>query len=55
MAQISSEAVSIFKDACGIHDFTDVEQARIEALAEQLNEILNVSKERGNVKAAPKN
>jgi hypothetical protein len=28
-----------------MHAFTDVEQARIEVLAEQLNEILKVSKE----------
>ena len=46
MATISDRAVSIFKDACGIHDFSEMEQARIEVLAEQLNEILKVSKER---------
>jgi len=46
MATISNRALTIFKDACGIHDFNDVEQARIEVLAEQLNEILHASKER---------
>ena len=46
MATISDRALSIFKDACGVHDFSDVEQARIEVLAEQLNEILRASKER---------
>ena len=46
MATISDRALSIFKDVCGIHDFEEVEQARIEVLAEQLNEILKVSKGR---------
>jgi hypothetical protein len=46
MAQISDRSLSIFKDACGLHDFTDLEQARVEVLAEQLNEILQASKER---------
>jgi hypothetical protein len=46
MATISNQSLSIFKDACGVHDFTDVGQARIEVLAEQLNEILQASKER---------
>ena len=46
MATISNRALTIFKDACGVHDFTDVEQARIEVLAEQLNELLLASKER---------
>jgi hypothetical protein len=46
MATISNRALSIFKDACGIHDFSDIEQARIEVLAEQLNEILKASKQR---------
>jgi hypothetical protein len=46
MATISSRAVTIFKDACGLHQFTDIEQARIEVLAEQLNEILASSKDR---------
>jgi len=46
MATISNRALSIFKDACGIHNFEDVEQARIEVLAEQLDEILKASKER---------
>ena len=55
MATISNRALSIFKDACGVHDFTDVEQARIEVLAEQVNEILNASKERDKKKGAPKN
>jgi hypothetical protein len=50
MATISNRALSIFKDACGIHEFTDVEQARIEVLAEQLNQILHESKERERVK-----
>jgi hypothetical protein len=46
MATISSKALTILKDACGVHEFTDLEQARIEVLAEQLNEILKASKER---------
>jgi len=46
MATISNRALTILKDACGIHDFSDEEQARIEVLAEQLNEILKGSKER---------
>jgi hypothetical protein len=44
MPTISNRALTILKDACGFHDFTDVEQARIEVLAEQLNEILKASK-----------
>jgi hypothetical protein len=51
MATISNRALNIFKDACGVHNITDVEQARIEVLAEQLNEILNASKERLKQKA----
>lgn len=54
MATISYRALSIFKDACGIHDFSDEEQARVEVLAEQLNEILNASKERLKQRAAHK-
>lgn len=46
MATISSRALTILKDACGVHEFTDQEQARIEVLCEQLNEILKASKER---------
>jgi hypothetical protein len=46
MATISSKALTVLKDACGVHEFTDVEQARMEVLAEQLDEILKVSKER---------
>ena len=34
------------RDACEIHDFNDVEQARIEVLAEQLNQVLLENKER---------
>ena len=52
MATISNGALSIFKDACGIHDFSDIEQAQIEVLAEQLNEILQASKEREKEKMA---
>jgi len=55
MARISDRALSIFKDACGIHDFSDIEQARIEVLAEQLGEILRASKERQNERAAKHN
>jgi hypothetical protein len=55
MAQISNRSLSILKDACGIHDFTDVEQARIEVLAEQLNELLKASKERDKKKETRKN
>ena len=54
MATISNKALSILKDACGVHEFTDVEQARIEVLAEQINQILNDSKERDKKKAARK-
>ena len=54
MATISDRSLSVFKDACGVHDFTDVEQARIEVLAEQLNEILRASKDREKQKAARK-
>ena len=54
MATISNRSLSIFKDACGIHEFTDVEQTRIEVLAEQLNEILRASKERDKRKGAPR-
>jgi hypothetical protein len=46
MATISNRALSIFKDACGIHDLSDVEQPKIEVLAEQLCEILKASKQR---------
>jgi hypothetical protein len=52
MATISDRALSIFKDACGIHELNDVEQARIEVLAEQLNEILESSKKRMKEKTA---
>lgn len=46
MATISSRALTILKDACGVHEFTDVEQARVEVLAEQIDEILKASKQR---------
>ncbi len=46
MPTISDRALSIFKDVSGVHDFNEVEQARLEVLAEQLNEILKASKER---------
>ena len=46
MATISNRALSVFKDACGLHEFNDEEQARIEVLAEQLYAILKSSKER---------
>lgn len=46
MPRVSDLSLSILKDACGVHEFTDVEQARIEVLAEQLNEILKASKQR---------
>jgi hypothetical protein len=46
MATISSKALTVFKDVCGVHEFIDVEQARIEVLAEELNEILKPSKQR---------
>lgn len=48
MARISSKALTILKDACGVHEFTDLEQARIEVFAEQLNEILIASEKRSN-------
>jgi hypothetical protein len=51
MATISDKALATLKDACGVHDFTDVEQARIEVLAEQLKEILKNSKDRLKRKA----
>jgi len=54
MPRISDKSLSILKDACGVHDFTDVEQARMEVLADQINDILKTSKERDK-KAAPKN
>jgi len=54
MATITDRSLSIFRDACGVHDFTDMEQARIEVLAEQLNEILKASKERDKQKTAHK-
>ncbi len=54
MATISDRSLSILKDACGVHDFTDVEQARIEVLAEQLNDILKASKEREKQKFSRK-
>ena len=53
MATISSRALTILKDACGVHEFTDVEQARIEVLAEQLSEILKASKQREKQQAEP--
>ena len=53
MPRISDRSLSILKDACGIHDFTDVEQARMEVLADQINEILKASKERDQKKNAP--
>lgn len=55
MARISDRALSIFKDACGIYDFSDIEQAQIEVLAEQLREILRASKERQKKKPAKHN
>jgi hypothetical protein len=55
MARISDRALSTFKIARGIHEFNDVEQARIEVLAEQLNEILQASKERQKEKATQHN
>ena len=54
MATISNRALSILKDACGVHDLNDEEQARVEVLAEQLNDILNASKERLKKQAARK-
>lgn len=54
MATISNRALSILKDACGVHEFTDQEQAHIEVLAEQLDEILKASKERDRKKTARK-
>ena len=51
MPQISNHSLAIFKDACGLHDFTDVERAHIEVLAEQLKEILEASKERERQRA----
>jgi hypothetical protein len=51
MATISNRALTILKDACGVHEFTDQEQAHIEVLAEQLNEILKASKEREKQRA----
>jgi hypothetical protein len=48
MPTISNRALTMLKDACRFHDFTDVEQARIEVLAEQLNEILRASNQREN-------
>lgn len=51
MARMSDRALSIFKEACGLHDLNDIEQARIEVLAEQLKEILQASKERSKEKA----
>ena len=53
MATISNRALSIFKDACGVHELTDMEQARLEVLAEQVNEILESSKERYKTQAIP--
>lgn len=53
MPRISDRSLSILKDACGIHDFTGIEQARMEVLADQINEILKASKERGKTKNAP--
>ncbi len=53
MATISNRALSILKDVCGVHDFNGEEQARIEVLAEQLNQILQAAKERMKKKAAP--
>ena len=52
MSRISDRSLSILKDACGIHDFTEVEQARMEVLADQINEILRASKEREKQKGA---
>ena len=46
MATISSKALTILKDACGVHEFTEQEQARMEVLAEQVDEILKASKQR---------
>ena len=54
MATISNTALSILKDACGVHEFTDIEQARMEVLAEQINDILKASKEREKQRTARK-
>ena len=51
MPTVSNRALSILKDACGVHDFTDLEQARMEVLADQINEILKACKERLKQKA----
>jgi hypothetical protein len=51
MPTISNRALTILKDACGVHHFTDLEQIRIEVLTEQLNEILKASKRRSKQKA----
>ena len=46
MPTISGRALSIFKDACGVHEFSTEERARIDALAEQVNQVLQTSKDR---------
>jgi hypothetical protein len=46
MQTISGHALTIFKDACGVHDFSKEEIVCIEAIADQLEPILKSSKNR---------
>lgn len=52
MPKLSDHSISILKDACSIHEFTEIEQARMEVLAEQINEILKASKARAEDKGS---
>ena len=46
MAQISNKSRDVFRDACGILEFTDAELKEIDKLAADLKRILNVAKKR---------
>jgi hypothetical protein len=46
MATLSGRALSVFKDACGVHEFSEEELGRIEAITDQLEQVLKASKDR---------
>lgn len=46
MPTINGRALTIFKDACGVHEFNEEEMTRVEAIADQLEQVLKSSKDR---------
>jgi hypothetical protein len=53
MATMSRRTLTILKDATGVHEFNEEEMARIDALAELLNQILRTSEDRQKQRVAP--